>query len=216
MIERWRESNIPLWILISGAIGAGKSTLSRQIAGDLGIQHVIGTHFVRDVLRKVLSADIMPELHSTSYKAFQTLKPIYSSRFDQVILGFENHAKYVNIGVDAILVRAEKESVSVIVEGVHLLPVFFDDILKKNPNVLYITIAVPDSEMHKENLSLQYTQEKEELLSNFDNIRKIHDHLVNETKIRNLPTIETVKGTDTIWKLRELVVDKIVSLVSSQ
>jgi len=216
MIEQWRDSNIPLWILISGAIGAGKSTLSRQIAGDLGIQHVIGTQVVRDILRKVLSADVMPELHSSSYKAYQTLRPIYSSRFDEVLIGFENHSKLVNIGVEAILSRAEKESVSIIVEGEHLLPAFFDETILNKPNVLYITIAVPDPEMHRENLSSQYTQEKDDLLNHFENIRKIHELLINETKIRKLPLIETIKGENTIRKLRELVVDKIVSLVSSQ
>lgn len=216
MIEQWRDSNIPLWILISGAIGAGKSTLSRQIAGDLGIQHVIGTQVVRDILRKVLSADVMPELHSSSYKAYQTLRPIYSSRFDEVLIGFENHSKLVNIGVEAILSRAEKESVSIIVEGEHLLPAFFDETILNKPNVLYITIAVPDPEMHRENLSSQYTQEKEDLLNHFENIRKIHELLINETKMRKLPLIETIKGENTIRKLRELVVDKIVSLVSSQ
>ena len=216
MIEQWRDSNIPLWILISGAIGAGKSTLSRQIAGDLGIQHVVGTQVVRDILRKVLSADVMPELHSSSYKAYQTLRPIYSSRFDEVLIGFENHSKLVNIGVEAILSRAEKESVSIIVEGEHLLPAFFDETILNKPNVLYITIAVPDPEMHRENLSSQYTQEKEDLLNHFENIRKIQELLVNETKIRKLHLIETIKGENTIKKLRELVVDKIVSLVSSQ
>lgn len=216
MIEKWRDSNIPLWIFISGAIGAGKSTLSRQIAGDLGIQHVIGTQVVRDILRKVLSADVMPELHSSSYRAYQTLRPIYSSRFDEVLLGFENHSKLVNIGVDAVLSRAEKESVSIVVEGEHLLPAFFDETILNKPNVLYITIAVPDPEMHRENLSSQYTQEKEDLLNHFENIRKIHELLINETKIRKLPLIETIKGENTIKKLRELVVDKIVSLVSSQ
>ncbi|MHA1446907.1 MAG: hypothetical protein ACTSSN_09470 [Candidatus Heimdallarchaeaceae archaeon] len=216
MIEQWRDSNIPLWILISGAIGAGKSTLSRQIAGDLGIQHVVGTQVVRDILRKVLSADVMPELHSSSYKAYQTLRPIYSSRFDEVLIGFENHSKLVNIGVEAILSRAEKESVSIVVEGEHLLPAFFDETILNKPNVLYITITVPDPEMHRENLSSQYTQEKEDLLNHFENIRKIHELLINETKIRKLPLIETIKGENTIKKLRELVVDKIVSLVSSQ
>ncbi|MHA1219947.1 MAG: hypothetical protein ACTSO5_14890, partial [Candidatus Heimdallarchaeaceae archaeon] len=76
--------------------------------------------------------------------------------------------------------------------------------------------TVPDPEMHRENLSSQYTQEKEDLLNHFENIRKIHELLINETKIRKLPLIETIKGENTIKKLRELVVDKIVSLVSSQ
>jgi 2-phosphoglycerate kinase len=213
-IENWRESNIPLWILISGAIGVGKSTISRQIAGDLGIQHVVGTDVIRDVLQKVLSADIMPELHSSSYKAFQTLRPIYSSRFEEVILGFENHSKFVNIGVEAVLSRAETESVSIVVEGEHLLPAFYEETILKKPNVLYITVATPDETLHKENLSAQYTKEKEELLNHFDQIRKIHDHLVNEAEIRKLNLVNSERGKKPIGKVRQLVVEKITSLIT--
>ena len=213
-IENWRESEIPLWILIAGAIGVGKSTISRQIAGDLGIQHVIGTGVVRDVLQKVLSADIMPELHSSSYKAFQTLRPIYSSRFEEVILGFENHAKFVNIGVEAVLSRAETESVSIVVEGEHLLPAFYEDTVLKKPNVLYITISTPDETLHQENISAQYTKEKEELLNHFEQIRKIHDHLVNEATIRKLNLVQSERGKKPIGIVRQLVVEKITSLIA--
>ncbi|MHA1668681.1 MAG: hypothetical protein ACTSUR_08490 [Candidatus Heimdallarchaeaceae archaeon] len=216
LVEKWKTSDIPIWILVAGAIGVGKSTAARKIAGDLDIQHVIGTDVVRDILRKILSVDVMPELHSTSYNAYKSLRPIYSSRFDEVILGFENHAKYVNIGVEAALSRAEKESVSVVVEGEHLLPSFFDETVFQKKNVLYFTIAVPDPELHKENIRSQYTKEKEELLSNFEQIRKIHDHLVNETRIRKLPIINSERGKPPIMEIRKLVVDKITSLVSEQ
>ncbi|MFW9852110.1 MAG: hypothetical protein ACFFDS_04165 [Candidatus Thorarchaeota archaeon] len=215
-IEKWRDSKIPLWILIAGAIGSGKSTLSRNLAGDLGIQHVIGTSVVRDVLRKVLSAEVMPELHSSSYTAYKTLRPIYSSRFEDVILGFENHSKLVNTGIEAILSRANTESVSIIVEGEHLLPAFFDETILTKDNVLYMTISVPDPILHRENLSSQYTKEKEVLLEHFEDIRKIHEHLVNETKIRKLPLVLSVRGKPPLAEARKLVVEKIVSLVSSR
>ena len=215
-VEKWRDSKIPLWILIAGAIGSGKSTLSRKLAGDLGIQHVVGTSVVRDVLRKVLSAEVMPELHSSSYNAYKTLRPIYSSRFEDVILGFENHSKLVNTGIDAILSRANTESVSIIVEGEHLLPSFFDESMTTKDNVFYMTISVPDPTLHRENLSSQYTKEKEVLLEHFDDIRKIHEHLINETKIRKLPLVLSERGKPPLTEARKLIVEKIVTLVSSR
>jgi 2-phosphoglycerate kinase len=214
--EEWRDSKTPLWILIAGAIGSGKSTLSRRLAGDLGIQHVVGTSVVRDVLRKVLSAEVMPELHSSSYNAYKTLRPIYSSRFEDVILGFENHSKLVNTGIEAVLSRANTESVSIIVEGEHLLPAFFDETISTKENVLYMTISVPDPILHRENLSSQYTKEKEVLLEHFEDIRKIHEHLVNETRIRKLPLVLSERGNPPLTEARKLIVEKIVSLVSSK
>ena len=215
LVEKWRKSNVPLWILIAGAIGVGKSYLSRKIAGDLDIQHIVGTDVIRDVLRKVLSVEVMPELHSPSYVAYQTLRPIYSSRFEEVILGFENHSKYVNMGVEAVLSRASTEEVSIVVEGEHLLPAFFDETILSKPNVLYVTVSITDPSLHKENLSSQYTQEKEDLIGHFEEIRKIHEHIVNETRIRKLPVIETSREINPVKTIRKLVVDKIVNLVTT-
>ncbi|MCG3216984.1 MAG: hypothetical protein KAS63_09695 [Candidatus Heimdallarchaeota archaeon] len=213
-VEKWRESKKPLWIIIAGAIGVGKSTISRTIAGDLGIQHVVGTGVVRDILRKVLSAEIMPELHAPSYSAYESLRPIYSSRYEEVILGFENHSKFVNIGVEAVLSRAATEEVSIVVEGEHLLPAFFDEYFISKPNLLYVTISTPEESLHEENLSAQYTKEKDDLIAHFNDIRKIHEHLISETKIRKLPLIKSERGKNTIVALRKLVVEKIVALVS--
>lgn len=215
-IENWYDTGIPLWILITGAKGVGKSTLSRQIASDLGIQHIIETDVVRDVLRKVLSAEVTPELHASSYNAYKKLRPIYSSRFDEVIIGFENHAKFVNMGVDAVLSRAEIESVSIVVEGEHLLPAFFDEIIRKKTNVIFITLALSDSAQHLEYLNSQYTQEKEDLIKHFEEIRKVHDHIVNETKIRKLPIVELESSQKPLQQVRKLIVDKIVSIVSTK
>ncbi len=216
LVEKWKASNMPLWILIAGAIGVGKSTLAQKIAGDLGIQHVIGTDVVRDILRKILSVEVMPELHSPSYSAYKTLRPIYSSRFEEVILGFENHSKYVNLGVEAVLSRASTESVSIVIEGEHLLPALFDESILSQPNVLYMTISVPDPLLHKENLSSQYTKEKDVLISHFNDIRKIHDHIVSETRIRKLPIVETSRDLNPLDTVRKLVVDKIVSMVTTK
>lgn len=216
LVEKWKASTMPLWILIAGAIGVGKSTLSLKIAGDLGIQHVIGTDVVRDILRKILSVDVMPELHSPSYSAYKTLRPIYSSRFEEVLLGFENHSKYVNLGVEAVLSRAATESVSIIIEGEHLLPALFDETILSQPNVLYMTIAIPDPLLHKENLSSQYTKERDDLINHFNDIRKIHDHIVNETRIRKLPVVETSRDLNPLDTVRKIVVDKIVSMVTTK
>ncbi|MHA1114842.1 MAG: hypothetical protein ACTSRR_02065 [Candidatus Heimdallarchaeaceae archaeon] len=212
-IEKLRDTNIPLWIVIAGAIGVGKSTLSRKIASDFGIRHVIGTDIVRDILRKTLSKDIAPQLHSPSYLAYKTLRPIYSTCYDEVIIGYENHSKYVNIGIEALLNRAAMENISIIIEGEHLLPSFFDKETIKISNLIYITISLENEKMHLENLSSQYSREKEELIKNFKNIRKIHDFLVHETKIRKLPVIEAKDKDVVLANVRKYIIEKAKKIV---
>jgi 2-phosphoglycerate kinase len=133
-----------------------------------------------------------------------------------VILGFENHSKYVNLGVEAVLSRASTESVSIVIEGEHLLPALLDEDILSQTNVLYMTISVPDPLLHKENLSSQYTKEKDVLISHFHDIRKIHEHIVSETRIRKLPIVETSRDLNPLDTIRKLVVDKIVSMVTTK
>lgn len=216
LIEKWKESGIPLWILIAGAIGVGKSTISRGIASDLGIQHVVGTDIIRDVMRKILSPEIVPELHVPSYLAYKMLRPIYSARFEEVVIGFENHAKYVNMGVEAVLSRAKTENVSIVIEGEHLLPSFFDSLTHQNQNVVYVTVAIDDQQKHLENIRLQYTQEKDELIAHFSEIRKIHDYLASETRLRKLHLIEVKENIDPIFEMRKIVVNRIMKLVETK
>ncbi len=211
-IEKWRDSKHPLWILVAGATGTGKTSIARKIAADLGIQHVIGTQIVRGILKKLLAPEITPELYASSYTAHEELRPFFSSRFDNIIIGFENHSRFVNIGVEAILERAKKEQVSVVIEGEHLLPSFFEDLKSSNENVLYVTLHQPDSYIHLENLTSQHSHEREELIQNFSKIRKIHDYLVNETKVRKWPLIDATPDKSPIKELRALIVQKIVEI----
>ena len=42
-------------ILIGGTAGTGKSTIARAIATKANINHVIGTGFIREILKKELN-----------------------------------------------------------------------------------------------------------------------------------------------------------------
>lgn len=64
------ERRMPVLVLLAGTSGTGKSTLASLIASRLGIQAVISTDSVRQVLRTV-SAD--PLLHESTYSACNAL-----------------------------------------------------------------------------------------------------------------------------------------------
>ena len=63
---RWREVerlDVPLVILIGGTTGVGKSTIATQLAARLGIVRVVATDAIREVMRSMLSSELMPTLH---------------------------------------------------------------------------------------------------------------------------------------------------------
>ena len=57
---------------------------------------------------------------------------------------------------------------------------------------------------------------REDLIKHFEEIRKVHDHIVNETKIRKLPIVELESSQKPLQQVRKLIVDKIVSIVSTK
>ena len=62
-LARWRRVerlDVPLVILMGGATGVGKSTIATQLAARLGIVRVVATDAIREVMRSMLSAELMP------------------------------------------------------------------------------------------------------------------------------------------------------------
>jgi len=74
---RWREIetlDVPLVILIGGATGVGKSTIATQLAARLGIVRIVATDAIREVMRAMLSEELMPTLHVSSFQADKALR----------------------------------------------------------------------------------------------------------------------------------------------
>ncbi len=124
----WRQfvrSDRPLILLVGGTTGCGKSTISSDVAHRLGIVRTQSTDMLREVMRLMIPERILPTLHTSSFNAWEAL-PTWrgqparlDTHFEQGYLAQANH---VAVGVDGILHRAERERVSLIIEGVHIYP----------------------------------------------------------------------------------------------
>lgn len=203
--ENWRllrMSKKPLIILIGGASGVGTSSMAFELANRLRLKNLISTDMIREVMRKIVSKDLSPVVHKSSFDAYESIRTP-SIRIDSVIEGFISHVDVVNVGVEAIIERSIKEGISTIIEGVHIVPGFIKQELLDNNNIIIFTLTVDDEETHKQRFYARCRQpwvkrSLERYMENFDTIRKIQRFLVEQTKIHDGRIINNVDINETI------------------
>ncbi|MBP3226699.1 MAG: 2-phosphoglycerate kinase, partial [Methanobrevibacter sp.] len=118
-----RRSKKPLIILIGGASGVGTSSMAFELANRLRLKNLISTDMIREVMRKIVSKELSPVIHKSSFDAHEAIRTP-SIRIDSIVEGFISHVEVVNVGIEAIIERSVKEGISTIIEGVHVVPGF--------------------------------------------------------------------------------------------
>ncbi|WP_405304994.1 2-phosphoglycerate kinase [Methanobrevibacter sp.] len=203
--KNWRSLRIskkPLIILIGGASGVGTSSMAFELANRLRLKNIIGTDMIREVMRKIVSKELSPVIHKSSFDAHESIRTP-SIRIDSVIEGFVSHVDVVNVGIEAIIERSAKEGISTIIEGVHIVPGFIRKDLMENNNIIVFTLTVDDEESHKQRFYSRCRQpwvkrSLERYMDNFDTIRKTQKFLVEQAKIHDAHIINNVDFNETI------------------
>ena len=98
--RRYQEPDKPVILLLGGATGAGKTALAQEVAHRLGIAGLVSTDSIRQIMRIMLSKDLVPAIHASSYDAWRAL-PDAAGAEDPVIEGFRAMATTVSVGVRA-------------------------------------------------------------------------------------------------------------------
>ncbi len=181
-------------ILIGGGTGVGTSSTSVELANRLRISSVVGTDSIREVMRKIISKEISPALHESTYTAWKSLRYDISDRKDKVIIGYRRSVEPVLVGVEAVIDRALKENTDIIIEGVHILPSLMKEQYLKNKNIYFVFLGVKDEEEHKKRFYLrekQSSRKADKYLKHFKEIREIHSYIIEDAKKHNFPVIYT-------------------------
>lgn len=203
--KNWRSlrtSKKPLIILIGGASGVGTSSMAFELANRLRLKNLISTDMIREVMRKIISKDLSPVIHKSSFDAYESIRTP-SIRIDPVVEGFVSHVDVVNVGIEAIIERSVKEGISTIIEGVHIVPGFIREDLMENNNIIIFTLIVDDEESHKQRFYSRCRQpwvkrSLERYMDNFSTIRKTQKFLIEQAKIHDAPIINNVEINETI------------------
>ncbi len=198
LIRSLRRLPRPLILYIGGAGGTGKSTLALDLAPQLRIYRVNATDTVRQVMRMVFAPAILPALHVSSYETAASATPdLPGSPHGPALATFEEQATRVCVGVRAVVERAIAENLSLVVEGVHLLPglVPFPD-LEADAYQFFLLLATEDEEVHRGHFLARETvavRRSHRQLDHFSVLRAQQDHLIRLARDAGVPVLDTTK-----------------------
>jgi 2-phosphoglycerate kinase len=160
-------------VLIGGTAGTGKSTLGRKLCCEMGIDHRLGTGFIREIAKNYHSPTAAPDLYSFTFRA---RRPV-----DHLIA----QARILKPAIDACIARARNEGTSLLIEGNHLIP----DLYRDAAVDLYVVLSVPDADEHRTRLHGQSHTRRRVSEDDFANVRRIDQYLRAEAVRCGIPII---------------------------
>ncbi|HZO59659.1 MAG TPA: hypothetical protein VFB51_08200 [Solirubrobacterales bacterium] len=211
----WNVRNLerPLLVLIGGVTGVGKSTVATQLAGRLGIPHVIATDQVRQVVRAFFSREFLPSVHHSSFDVSRALAGPAGDP-SGTVAGYVHQAHDIAPGLDAVVERAISDRTPMVVEGVHLLPDVPDAGLCARATTVRVMLAVRDEDEHREHFhtrGVQTLREPQRYLEALERIRAVQDYLIGRAEAAGVPVIDASgSGLENVWRrVLEVVLDAV-------
>jgi len=193
----FQHSGRPLILLIGGAVGSGKSSIATEIAHRLEIVRTQSTDMLREVMRTMIPKKLLPILHCSSFDAWKTLPIQDKKQRDRDMLiaeGYRSQVDLLALPCEAVMRRAVKESVSLIVEGVHSHPHLLQRLPADNDAIIvHVTLAVmnyQDLQARLRGRGAEAPQRRSRrYLKKFDSIWRLQSFLVSEAERCDTPVI---------------------------
>ncbi|MGH2556858.1 MAG: hypothetical protein ACRDHO_14230 [Actinomycetota bacterium] len=221
---RWREIralDAPLVIMIGGATGVGKSTIATQLAVRLGIVRVVATDAIREVMRALFTSELMPTLYTSSFEADSALREPPPRPLDRVIVGFREQTAAVAVGIRALVERAAVEGTSIVIEGAHVVPGFFDlDAYEGRVLGVPLVVTVDDEDLHRSHFAVRSTDASsrpfERYAQGFPNIRRVQKYIKSQALTHNVPVIPNYSLDQALAAIIDLVVERATEYMQSR
>ncbi len=196
--QLFRDSGLPLILLIGGITGTGKSTLTTELAYRLNIVRTQSTDMMREIVRSYLPRKKVPTLAYSSFEAWRGLTkrgaPGNDPDNDALVLGFLSQFSAVKKGLEATIYRAVKEGQDLIVDGVHVLPSRLElDIATDQAIVIPLMLVVPKRKTLAKRLKNRARDQPERPASRYiqglDEIWALQSYLVSEAEEHDVALI---------------------------
>lgn len=216
------RSNRPLLLLITGVPGSGKSTIAVEVANRLEIVRTQSTDMLREVMRTMIPQRLIPVLHTSSFKAWEVLPAHGYQRTDPdqaVADGYLAQADLLSIGCEAVLNRALRERVSMILEGVHVHPSLVEKLPRDTDAIVVpIMLAVLKPDALRERFSARGEQapdrRADRYLQHFDAIWRMQTFLLSEADHWKVSIISNSDTEKTVQQVMKVVIDTLAQGLS--
>jgi 2-phosphoglycerate kinase len=211
--RKYQEPERPVIILLGGATGVGKTSLALEVAHRLGIGRVLSTDSIRQIMRIMLSQDLVPALHASSYDAHKLLPP-ESVGDDPVIDGFISQAASVSVGVRASMDRAVLENASLVLDGVAIVPGLIDlEAYADLADVFFVMVSLLDEEGFETRFAERATSAKarpqHRYLKNLNAILRVQNHLLELADRHGVPIVDNVSFDSSVLQIVRHVTESL-------
>lgn len=220
MLRRLRHPDKPIVVLVGGAPGVGKSAIASEIGYRLGIRRSVSTDSLRQALRSLISAELSPVLHSSTYAAWQLeLLPGEAEgakpKRKRVLRGFLAQVQQLDPAICGVIERNITESTSVVMEGAHLVPGVSPGREYEEATVIEMVLAVRNEDDHRQHFARREGQtgkrrQRDAYLEHFEEIRILHDYIVDQAAAEGVPVIDAVRFDRAVERGVEYVLDELL------
>ena len=198
----FKSPDKPLIILFGGATGTGKSSVATEIAHRLGIDKILGTDAIRQIMRMMLSRDLLPTIHHSSYTAWKEGAP--DEDHESAVIGaFREQCIRVLVGVRAMVERSIQENISLIIDGVHLVPGLLGlEQFEEDASIVPIVISTLNKNNYLERFPVRQSEAEsrsaEKYRENFSSILQIQDYILQMSEANDVPIVENDSFDETV------------------
>lgn len=214
--RQFKRSGTPLLLLIGGTAGTGKSTLATELASRLDIFRTQSTDMLREVMRMMMPERLLPILHQSSFDAWRALPDAAGAADfeDQISNGYRGQTGLLAVACEAVVQRAVRERVSMVLEGVHIDATTVkrlrdsDDIV-----VVPIMLAILKQEVLRKRIrgrsSSAMQRRAQRYLKSFDAIWQLQSYLLSEADREGIPIVVNDDRESTIAEILRIIGDHL-------
>lgn len=215
-----RRPERPIVIQVGGTAGVGKSELAAELAYRLGIARVVSSDSIRQALRSLVSPDLSPVLHASSYTAWlaELLPDERTGARPQrrrVIRGFQSQVMQLGTALEAVAARNVDEATSMVVEGIHVVPGVSPKPVEGAITV-ELMLRIEDEEVHRSRFDRREgktgaRRPKEPYLEHFTEIRLLQEYLVARAEDAGVPVLDVSDLDRAVERSVERVLDVVLA-----